>query len=115
LQLKHTRFATHTHSQLYATGSSVWGSAHADCRHGLPSFRRQVEMPVAVGSPILLSIPETPFPCFLCASWFARQDQNYLSILVLTWPYVLSARWIELMPGRCSLEYTGSQVGSHGE
>jgi hypothetical protein len=38
-------------------------------------------------------------------SWFANDD-NYLAVLILAWSYILSARWTELMPEICSLEYT---------
>ncbi len=38
--------------------------------------------------------------------WF-RGDRNYIAVLALAWAYILSARWAEMMPGTCSLAYSG--------
>ncbi|KAK4039234.1 hypothetical protein C8A01DRAFT_47258 [Parachaetomium inaequale] len=72
--------------------------------------RQQLQIGVAASSPIPLSTAKTPERDSTYASWFARGDQNYLSVLVLAWAYVLSARWTELMPNHCTLRYTSSQA-----
>ena len=111
LRLKHTKYAKH--SQVYATGSSTWDATQARCEHELPSFQQSLQIEVASSKPIPLTIAETPTSkCDVhSASWFARSDQNYISVLALAWAYVLSARWTELMPEPCSLRYTSSQAG----
>lgn len=108
LRLKHTRFRNL--SRVYATASSIWGSTQADCHHKLLPFRQQLQIEVALNNPIPLSIAETTEGNSKYISWFSRGDQNYLSVLVLAWAYVLSARWTETMPGNCSFRYTSSQA-----
>lgn len=41
-------------------------------------------------------------------TWFNKED-NHLSVLILAWAYILSARWTELMP-ESTVRYTGSQA-----
>ncbi|GAB1313560.1 hypothetical protein MFIFM68171_03770 [Madurella fahalii] len=108
LRLKHTKFRNL--SRAYATASSIWGSTKADCRHKLLPFQHQLQIEVALSKPIPLSIAETAGDDFRYASWFSRGDQNYLSILILAWAYILSARWTEIMPGNCSFGYMSSQA-----
>jgi hypothetical protein len=110
LRLHHTKIAKH--SRVHVAASTTWGSTQAACRHGLPSFQQQLQMGVAASSPIPLSIAKTPERDPSYTSWFARGDQNYLSVLVLAWTYVLSARWTELIPNHCTLRYTSSQASA---
>ncbi|KAH7115725.1 hypothetical protein EDB81DRAFT_848494 [Dactylonectria macrodidyma] len=46
------------------------------------------------------------------SSWFLLEDRNYVSILMLAWAYVLSARWTELALREGSIIYTDSQVSA---
>ncbi|KAF1955287.1 hypothetical protein CC80DRAFT_447668 [Byssothecium circinans] len=100
---------THNNSQVFATGSSVWGSTGATCDHGLPTFRQPVRIDVTLKDPVSLSISETAQCDSGYASWFAR-NENYVAVLILAWAYILSARWTEIMPGPCSLRYTDCQA-----
>ncbi len=110
LRLKHAGIG-----RVYATGSSTWGSSQADCQYGLPPFQQALQIEVAVRDPISLSIAQTPDGDISYASWFARGDQNFLAVLILAWAYVLSARWIDVMPGPCSLSYTSAQTAGYDE
>lgn len=75
----------------------------------MPPFRQPVRIKVAAKKPVSLSMSEptedrnTVFPCFI-------RDQDYISVLMLAWAYILSSRWTEIMPGTCSLAYTDSQA-----
>jgi hypothetical protein len=102
----------HDNGQVFATGSSIWGSTGATCDHGLPTFRQAVRIGVALKDPVSLSISETAQCDSGYAAWFAR-NENYLAVLILAWAYILSARWTEIMPGPCSLSYTDCQATYH--
>ncbi|KAL2889491.1 hypothetical protein HOO65_020033 [Ceratocystis lukuohia] len=97
---------------VFAAGESIWSSHGTKCAYATPTFRQSVRIRVAVKKPISLSISEstesqnTVLPCFI-------RDQDYLSVLMLAWAYILSARWTEIMPGTCSLTYTESQAIAH--
>ncbi|KAK3689024.1 hypothetical protein B0T22DRAFT_498913 [Podospora appendiculata] len=80
LKLKTVKYSTQRY--LYATGRSLWASSPANCPDPIPPFQRQIEISVAE----------------LC------------SILALAWAYILSARWVELLPEPTSIEYTSSQA-----
>ncbi|KAK0609412.1 hypothetical protein B0T14DRAFT_541019 [Immersiella caudata] len=111
LQLNHIKYAAH--SQVYATGCVNWGSTQADCESALPQFQQQDQIPIASRNPTLLSTVLTAEPAIRWASWFARGDQNRLAVLILAWPYVLSARWAEVMPEGASLFYTSSMADAY--
>jgi len=100
----------HHWDQIVASGFSVWGSSPAEnCPHGIPSFRRLEQLDVAVHDPVLLSISASaPSNCYSNA-WF-NPHSDYMSILILAWAYILSARWAEIMPTPCTLLYTDSQA-----
>ncbi|KAK4125988.1 hypothetical protein N657DRAFT_662338 [Parathielavia appendiculata] len=73
------------HNQAYATGITTWYSTRA-CAHGFEPFVLHPRFEIGT---------RHPFP--LRGSWFARGDQNYISVLILAWSYLLSNRWCELM------------------
>ena len=106
LRLDHIKYPQH--SQVYATGRSAWTSTQPNPNHecGLPAFDQQIWIGVALRNPIPVSIAAAPELEVPWASWFARGDQNYLSVLTLAWAYILSARWAEIMPEGASLVYT---------
>ncbi|QPC73126.1 hypothetical protein HYE68_003878 [Fusarium pseudograminearum] len=93
----------------FATGGCIWSSHGTKCTHAIPPFRQPVRIKVAAKKPVSLSMSEptenrnTAFPCFV-------RDQDYLSVLMLAWAYILSARWTDIMPGGCSLTYTDRQA-----
>ncbi|KAI0849092.1 hypothetical protein F5Y00DRAFT_269722 [Daldinia vernicosa] len=113
LTLKHAEYTGF--SRVYATGSSIWGSQQTTCDYGLPSFQRQVEIDVVAQHPVLLSIVEISNKNLNFAPWFINDQQNYLAVLVLAWTYILSARWVEVMPEPCSLLYTNSSAADYDE
>ncbi|AEO55056.1 hypothetical protein MYCTH_2115818 [Thermothelomyces thermophilus ATCC 42464] len=43
-------------------------------------------------------------------SWFPGMDCNYLSVLILAWAFILSARWSEIMRVSCDIRYLTSQA-----
>jgi hypothetical protein len=75
----------------------------------VPSFRQLVHSEVTVKTPVLLLISRSAQNSCHSASWFASND-DYLTILVRAWAFVLSARWVEVMPASCSLTYTKSRA-----
>jgi hypothetical protein len=93
--------------EAFVTASSIWGSSSKvpACNHDLPQFKRPVEIGLTVKDPIPLMLSEMTRENSSYGSWFANDD-NYLAVLILAWSYILSARWTELMPEICSLEYT---------
>ncbi|EMD66084.1 hypothetical protein COCSADRAFT_197610 [Bipolaris sorokiniana ND90Pr] len=92
---------------LTASGFSTWGSLPAKCARCIPSFRRRVQLEVAVKDPVLLSISDLAPTDSYSTSWFNSQN-DYVTVLVLAWTYILSARWAEIMSPACSLTYTNN-------
>jgi hypothetical protein len=112
LKLKSAKYEKRT--RVYATGSSAWVSAPSDCDHPLPSFHLPLKIEVGLSDPISVSIiVESPERGSNMASWFDRKDQNYVSVLILAWAYILSTKWAEVMPESCSLTYTDRRAGDH--
>ncbi|KIL89519.1 hypothetical protein FAVG1_07099 [Fusarium avenaceum] len=88
-------------------GKSIWSSNGTTCVYKPPSFRQPVRIMVAVRKAVSLSFSESSEGQNTDLLRFTR-DQDYVSILILAWTYILSARWTEIMPGTCSLAYTES-------
>jgi hypothetical protein len=95
----------HDGYQAFLTASSLWGSEVSTCSYKLPSFERPVQIGITAKDPIPLSVSDVAQDNMSSSSWFVNGD-NYLPVLILAWTYVLSARWAELMPTTCSIEYT---------
>ncbi|KAG5664369.1 hypothetical protein KAF25_008103 [Fusarium avenaceum] len=93
----------------FAIGKSIWSSNGTSCVNKPPSFRQPVRIMVAVRRPVSLSFSELSEGQNTQSLRFTR-DQDYVSILILAWTYILSARWTEIMPGTCSLIYTESRA-----
>ena len=110
LRLKHVKFTKH--SQIYATGCSAWDSSGtcSGCEHGLPAVQQPEQVPIASKGPIMLPTTPKSEAKVDWMSWFAQQDHNYLAVLILAWSYILSARWVEIMPGSTSLVYKSSMA-----
>lgn len=83
---------------LYAAVFSSWetGTSHGNCR--IPSFEQRLDIPVSVNSPPPLILRDGSNHTPNYSTWFGRQDKH-LSVLILAWAYILSARWAEFMPG----------------
>lgn len=99
----------HDQRGAFAIGTSIWSSNGTKCNYKLSPFRQPVRLRVAVKKPVSLSISKSSESQNADSLCFMR-DQNYLSVLMLAWTYILSARWTEIMPGTCSLAYTESQA-----
>lgn len=102
-----------SHSRLYATGSSVGGSAPCNTGDGLPAFQLPLGMEVAVSHPVSLSITETQQTGPAFQSWLARDGGDYVATLASAWACILSARWTNKMNGPCTtciLRYTDNRA-----
>lgn len=94
-----------------ATGAFIWGSEKVDgCGPGLPSFRQEVNIRVARREPIRLPILERDDVKPAYTVCFSQED-GYLTILILAWTCILSARWTEIISGSSSLVYIKNQTG----
>ncbi|EGC46187.1 conserved hypothetical protein [Histoplasma capsulatum var. duboisii H88] len=85
---------------LYATGTSIWGTSQGQCK--IPPVEKRLELPVSINHSTRLALSESLEPIY--QKWFNREE-NHLSVLILAWSYIFSARWVELMPG-AELTYT---------
>ena len=101
-----TGSAEYYQCEAFITSSSLWGSKVSSCKHELLSFERPVQIGVTTKNPIPLSVSDIAQDNINCSSWFVSDDDDYLAILILAWAYILSARWAELMPTTCPVEYT---------
>ncbi|OAR03087.1 hypothetical protein LLEC1_07144 [Akanthomyces lecanii] len=92
------------YERAFATGLSSWSAGGNTC--GLSSFSTPVQIGVTRKEPIKLSISAAMQDKH--APPLSSCDENYISILMLAWAYILSARWVEIMPESCSISYTES-------
>ncbi|KAF7562152.1 hypothetical protein G7046_g1996 [Stylonectria norvegica] len=118
-RISHVQYRKHSRS--YVGGLSEWGSSPSSCHNDMPSFQQRVDITISAKEPISLCVGQTHHNNNYHRDWFTLEDQNYISILVLAWAYVLSARWTELVTPESSIAYTDSQVlnaeisnGQHG-
>lgn len=89
---------------LSATGSSSWAAAIALSGHDcLPQFSQSHEIVLARYRPTLVYLTNEPGIDY--SQWFGGQD-CHVTILMLAWAYVLSARWTEIIPGAEPIRYT---------
>ena len=98
---------------LYAVGVSSWetGTSYGHCR--IPSFEQRLDISVSVNRPTSLVLRDGSDHTSNYSTWFDRED-NHLSVLILAWAYILSARWAELMP-ESTVRYTDSQAKWNGD
>ncbi|KAM5469221.1 hypothetical protein MauCBS54593_004574 [Microsporum audouinii] len=87
---------------LYATGTSVWATQGSQ---GLSYIEKNIDILVSTAWPTKLTLADRDLDY---RTWF-NHEENHISILVLAWAYILSARWAELMPGSV-VEYNSDQV-----
>lgn len=98
---------------VYAVGVSSWetGTSYGHCR--IPSFEQRLDISVSVNRPTSLVLRDGSDHTSNYSTWFDRED-NHLSVLILAWAYILSARWAELMP-ESTVRYTDSQAKWNGD
>lgn len=89
---------------MFVKAVSTWSTTQGPC--SLPSFDEDVLFHVGLPFQIKITIKQLPvaFP-----EWFSEND-NHITILVLAWTYILSARWAEIMPGVSNPEYSNCQA-----
>ncbi|EAU36994.1 predicted protein [Aspergillus terreus NIH2624] len=96
------------HQTLCASGTSNWETddSRGTCR--IPGFKQHLDVPVSVKTATHLTLS----PCAALSANYSRwldHKEDHLSILILAWAYILSARWAEVMPG-ATVQYTASQA-----
>ncbi|KAM5434694.1 hypothetical protein MferCBS31731_006640 [Microsporum ferrugineum] len=85
---------------LYATGTSIWETSRGQCK--TPRVEKGLQLPVSINHPTQLALSKSLEPTY--QKLFNNED-NHLSVLILAWSYIFSARWVELMAG-AELIYT---------
>ena len=90
-------------SRIFVYGSSTWGAAALRCRRRPPSF--QLSARIEVASTRTTTLITESSTADLYREWF-HGSRNYIAILALAWSYILSARWVEVMPGPCTITYS---------
>ncbi|KAJ3565865.1 hypothetical protein NPX13_g7341 [Xylaria arbuscula] len=82
---------------------TCWVPAEECC--DLTSFEQQFQLHTTLSRPVTISLREDswPFPKWL-------QEDSHLTVLVLAWAYVLSARWAEIIPRASAIEYLESMA-----
>ncbi|KAG6043860.1 hypothetical protein E4U39_004053 [Claviceps sp. Clav50 group G5] len=87
-------------AELHAWGTSTWKPSSGDC--SLPSFENRYQFPVTQQDPLVVSLKINHHRL--------RKAGGQISLLILGWAYVLSQRWIELIPGARAMEYTNNSA-----
>jgi hypothetical protein len=94
-----------------ATGISTWRTA-AQGPCDLPSFDQEFFIPVASDRPTILAIsdsdPQQSTSVFPRS--FSEDDDDHITVLILAWTYILSARWAEIIPGASGPEYSNCEA-----
>ncbi|KUJ16076.1 uncharacterized protein LY89DRAFT_102789 [Mollisia scopiformis] len=90
-----------------ATGISTWRTAQGPC--DLPSFDQEFFIPVASDRPTILSISGPQQSTFVFPRSFS-EDDDHITLLILAWTYILSARWAEIIPGASGPEYSNCEA-----
>ena len=85
-----------------ATGISTWRTTQGPC--DLPSFDQEFFIQVASDRPTILAISNPRQSGFVFPRYFG-EDDNHITLLILAWTYILSARWAEIIPGASGPEY----------
>jgi hypothetical protein len=93
---------------VHVDGTSTWSSSHTPCES--PSFDKDFFIRVASESPTILSMSDTIQPT-LGLQRCSTEENDHVTLLVLAWTYILSARWAELIPGACGPDYSEFKAG----
>ncbi|KAH6892193.1 hypothetical protein B0T10DRAFT_537309 [Thelonectria olida] len=94
----------------YAAGFSEWTALPSVCELEMPSLRHLFHLLLTTKYLTGVTIDLNQQNDGLGKLWPSLQGANYISILILAWAYILSARWAELMPGRSTVAYTNTQA-----
>ncbi|KGQ01470.1 hypothetical protein PAAG_11820 [Paracoccidioides lutzii Pb01] len=73
----------------------------------IPPLEKQLDIRISIPGPTHLTLSSCSDPSY--CNWFIKEE-SHLSVLILAWSYILSARWADLMPWSPVLEYTDSQA-----
>lgn len=93
-----------------AAGSTSSGSSLSSCGPGLPEIGPQKHsFYVTKSKPAKLTLSGSSESGLL--SLLGDKD-DHLTILILAWAYILSARWTELIPGANNVQYTSARAES---
>lgn len=93
-----------------AAGSTSSDSSLPSCGPGLPGIEPQKHsFPVTKSKPTKLTLSDSSESGLL--SLLGDKD-DHVTILILAWAYILSARWTELIPGVKKMQYTGKRAES---
>ncbi|KAK3386736.1 hypothetical protein B0H63DRAFT_468299 [Podospora didyma] len=88
----------------FASGESLWDAG--DCPScDLGVTRRRLRIRVSATRPVPIDITTNTTKTSAFPDWFGSAD-NHVSVLVLAWAYILSARWQEIVTGPPALRYT---------
>lgn len=77
-------------------GRTTWRTSRGTC--DLESFQEEMVFPVASNCPTTIVFSSGPHPTSSFLNHVERES-THVTILVLAWAYILSARWAELIPG----------------
>lgn len=77
-------------------GRTRWKTTRGLC--DLPSFQEEVMITVATSSPTPIVFSYDSSPCSRLLDTLSGEG-NHITVLMLAWAYVLSARWVDLLPG----------------
>ncbi|KAK4182876.1 hypothetical protein QBC35DRAFT_509142 [Podospora australis] len=79
------------------------GKGNNSCKEevDLDRLRQPLALSISVNSPVSITFTnETSL-----SGWFGRNENDHLSILILAWAYILSARWQEIVRGASPMAY----------
>lgn len=76
---------------------------------GLPSYSQDFCIPVASDRPTILTIADPQQSTFVFPRSF-RGDDDHITVLILAWTYILSARWAEIIRGASGPEYSNCEA-----
>ncbi|KAI3534411.1 hypothetical protein CABS02_13242 [Colletotrichum abscissum] len=87
-------------------GRVIWKTTSGSC--DTPVFHDEVLFQVASDRPTVVEISDS-HPLSIFEQWYGEEG-NHVTVLILAWAYILSARWAEIIPGASGPEYV-SYVG----
>ncbi|KAF4999066.1 hypothetical protein FDECE_11625 [Fusarium decemcellulare] len=84
---------------------STWISSEGHC--DIPAFEQTFRLVVSTGKPTSIILENNSD--LSLHKWFGKDD-GHVVVLTLAWAYALSARWAEMIPRACPIEYTTNQA-----
>ncbi|KAK1973232.1 hypothetical protein LZ30DRAFT_744148 [Colletotrichum cereale] len=82
-------------------GRAAWKTTSGPCDS--PVFHDEVLIQVASDRSTIVEICDS-YQLSVFEQWYGEED-NHLTVLILAWAYILSARWAEIIPGASGPEY----------